>query len=281
MQHQTALYLMTATTPDEALAEAAAKAQASGTHLRCLLISPAPTLPFNAYGGLPYAGSAGTDSWPMMLEEARNDLAARANALEGVLADQGASGEIRPILSAYGDIRTYVAASARTVDIAYLAPDLRDDDDIFREAVHAILFDSPVGVILNSVEMGPPKRVFIAWNDSPASANAVHAARPLLQAAGDVIVGCFDPSTILDTDEAEPGTDLAAWLSHAGCQVTVSQYPSGGREIGGCVLQRAAETGSDLIVMGAYGHSRMRQAVFGGTTRTLLEQTEMPVFMEH
>ncbi|MEM6482078.1 MAG: universal stress protein [Pseudomonadota bacterium] len=281
MQNQTALYLMTMDTPDDALAKAAALAQASGVRLRCLLISTAPTLPFNAYGGLPYAGSAGADSWQMMVEAAGSDLKERTNALEAVLARQGATGEIRPILSPQPDIRDYVAASARTVDLAYLAPDLRDNPDMFKECVHAILFHSPVGVLLNSVEFGAPKQIFIAWNDSPAAANAVHAAQPLLKAADEIIIGCFDPSTIHDTDEAEPGADLATWLSHAGCKVTVSHYTSGGREIGGCILQRTEETGSDLVVMGAYGHSRMRQAVFGGTTRTLLEQTGTPIFMAH
>lgn len=281
MHNQTALYLITTDTPDEALSEAATQAQESGTNLRCLLISPAPTLPFNAYGGLPYAGTAGADSWSALVDATRADLVERASALERVMADAGASGDIRPVLSAIADIQTYVAASARTADLAYLAPNLREDEEIFRECVHAILFHSPVGVLLNTTAMRAPKRVFVAWNDSPAAANAVHAAKPLLQAAEDVIIGCFDPSTIYDTDEAEPGSDLAAWLSHAGCKVTVSQYPSGGQEIGQCVLQRAAETGSDLVIMGAYGHSRMRQAVFGGTTRTLLEQTDMPVFMVH
>lgn len=281
MQNQTALFLMTIDTPDAALAAAAEQARANNTRLRCLVISPAPLLPINAYGGLPYAGTAGADSWPAMVDAARSELKERTDALEKVMAQSGAAGEIRPVLTANADIRTYVAASARTVDLAYLAPDLRGDDDVFKECVHAILFNSPVGVLLNSVEMSARKRVFIAWNDSPAAANAVHAAQPFLRAADDIIVGCFDPSTIYDTDEKEPGIDLAAWLSHAGRKVTVSQYPSGGQEIGQCILHRAAETGCDLIVMGAYGHSRMRQAVFGGTTRTLLDQTEVPVFMVH
>lgn len=281
MNNQTALYLMTMNSSDEALAQAANEAQVNGTNLRCLLYAPAPTLPFNAYGGLPYAGTAGADSWPMMIEAARTELNERANSLEKVLAESGAAGEIRPVISAIADIRENVSASARTVDFACLAEDVRDDSEVFSEFVHAVLFHSPVGILLNSVRMSAPKRVFVAWNDSAASAHAVHAALPFLRAAEEVIVGCFDPSTIFETDEAEPGSDLAAWLSHGGCKITVSQYPSGGQEIGACVLQRAAETGSELVVMGAYGHSRLRQAVFGGTTRTMLEQTDMPIFMTH
>lgn len=281
MENQTALYVMTTDTPDAKLAEAAARAQGTATHLRCLLISLAPTLPMNAYGGLPFAGTASADSWPTRIEAARSDLATRANNLEKILADAGAAGEIRPVLTAQADIRAHVSASARTVDLASLAPDLRETDDTFREVLHAILFHSPVGVLLNSDDMSAPKRVFVGWNDSPASARAVHAARPFLKNASEVIIGCFDPSTIYESDEAEPGADLASWLSHSGCTVTLSQYPSGGQEIGACILQRAAETGCDLVVMGAYGHSRMRQAVFGGTTRTLLDQTDMPVFMAH
>ncbi|MEM7074940.1 MAG: universal stress protein [Pseudomonadota bacterium] len=272
---------MTTETPEAALAEAAEQARISGTRLRCLVFAPIPTLPFNAYGGLPYAGAANSDGWPSLLDAARNTLKDRADTFEQVLADANASGGLRPVLAAIADLREHVTASARTVDVAYIAPELREEPEIFYEMVHAVLFHSPVGIVLNTSRMTPLKRVFVAWNDSPAAARAVHAALPFLRAAEEVCIGCFDPSTVLDTDEEEPGADMAAWLSHSGCKVTLGQYPSGGNEIGSCVLQRAAETGSELVVMGAYGHSRMRQAVFGGTTRTLLEQTEMPVLMAH
>ena len=82
-------------------------------------------------------------------------------------------------------------------------------------------------------------------------------------------------------DGQDPGTDLAAWLSHHGCTVTVAQYPSGERPISDYIQDHVRETGADLIVMGAYARGGMLQTVLGGTTRSMVEQTEMPVFFAH
>lgn len=68
-------------------------------------------------------------------------------------------------------------------------------------------------------------------------------------------------------DGENPGSDVAQWLSHQDCNVTVQQRPSGGKQIAACLLQHAQETDAEFIIMGAYDHSRKRQIVFGGTTR--------------
>lgn len=146
------------------------------------------------------------------------------------------------------------------------------------EAVQGVLFQSPIGLFMNAPVLSGAKRVFLAWDSGLAAARAAHMALPNLQGASEVVVGCFDMST---AGQEDPGVDLAKWLSHHGCTVTVNQYSSGGQPIGACILQRAAEIGADLIVMGAYGRSRLRQTVFGGTTRTMLEQTDIPVFLAH
>jgi len=70
-------------------------------------------------------------------------------------------------------------------------------------------------------------------------------------------------------------------LTHHGCNVVVQQYPSGGQDIADCLLHRAKEVGADLIVMGAYGHSRMRETIFGGTTRAMIEQGDQAVYLAH
>jgi len=82
-------------------------------------------------------------------------------------------------------------------------------------------------------------------------------------------------------DGESPGSDLAEWLSRHGCNVKVAQYPSGGKEIGDCIIGRAKEMGADLVVMGAYGHSRLREDLFGGTTRTLIEPQDLAVLLAH
>ena len=152
---------------------------------------------------------------------------------------------------------------------------------MFREAVNGILFHTPIGLMLNRMPMQPPSSVFVAWDSSEAAAAAVHFALPLLRAAEQVTIACFDPVTTEEMQGADPGADVAGWLSHQSCSVTLSQFPSGGREIGQCIQDRARETGSDLVVMGGYGHARLIETVFGGTTRTMVEQTDMAVLMAH
>ena len=82
-------------------------------------------------------------------------------------------------------------------------------------------------------------------------------------------------------DGDDPGADAARWLSHKGCNATVQQCPSGGQDIGQVLLKTARDTDAQLIVMGGYDHSRLREIIFGGTTRTLVEQRSVPVFLAH
>ncbi len=103
----------------------------------------------------------------------------------------------------------------------------------------------------------------------------------MLRQTQEVIIGIFDPVMTENRDGENPGTDLAEWLSRHGCTVKVARYPSGGKETGDCIVGRAKELGADLVMMGAYGHSRLREGVFGGTTRTLIEQQDLAVPLAH
>ena len=115
----------------------------------------------------------------------------------------------------------------------------------------------------------------------PTEYKAAHEALPFLKAAAEIEIAAFDPKIATAGGPEQPGANLAAWLSHHGCRVALSHLPSGGREIGLAMLARAEATGAELIVLGAYGHSRLQQAVFGGTTRTLLEQTQVMTLFAH
>ena len=113
------------------------------------------------------------------------------------------------------------------------------------------------------------------------AARAIHAALPILEAAKEVVVAIIDPVTTAFRDGEDPGADVALWLSHHGCKLSVQQMPSGGQQIDAALLRKGKETGADLIVMGGYDRSRMREIVFGGTTRSMVEQVEFPVFLAH
>ena len=80
---------------------------------------------------------------------------------------------------------------------------------------------------------------------------------------------------------AERDADAAAWLARHGVKVTVQREVAPDADVGGVILSRAADHDADVIVMGIYGHSRMREMVLGGASRTLLASMTVPVFMSH
>ena len=97
--------------------------------------------------------------------------------------------------------------------------------------------------------------------------------------AEEVHVTLVDPDTSSIVSGPEPGADIAAYLAHHGVKTTVDRLPSGGKAIADVLKQHAIDVSADLIVMGGYGHSRMRERIFGGVTRSMLDEPRLPVLM--
>jgi nucleotide-binding universal stress UspA family protein len=127
----------------------------------------------------------------------------------------------------------------------------------------------------------PGKIVLLCWNASREAARAAADALPFLKAAQKVIVLVVNPTVSAEGHGAEPGADAAAWLARHGVKVIVQRDVAPDADVGGVILSRAADHDADLIVMGIYGHSRMREMVLGGASRTLLASMTVPVFMSH
>jgi nucleotide-binding universal stress UspA family protein len=281
MHRRTILFVLNTDTPDAQITQAAEGAAQDASHLICLLLGQAPALPVYAYGVPPYGGMNIPDNWSEMVEVAQQEHKDRVDAIEALLARSGASGDVHPALCVTQDIKHHVSRLARVSDEAFIAANLRDTPDLLREAAAGVLFHSPIGLRINGSVEQKADRVFVAWNSSEAASAAIHAALPYLKEASEVVIVCFDPVMTASQDGQDPGVEVAKWLSHHGCNVTVSQFPSGGREIGQAIQDRATEFGADLVVMGAYGHARMIQTVLGGTTRTMMEQTDLPLLLAH
>jgi nucleotide-binding universal stress UspA family protein len=124
-------------------------------------------------------------------------------------------------------------------------------------------------------------RVFVAWNASREAARAVKDALPFLQRSEAAQVVVFDPEKVFLDDSALPDPDMGAYLARHGARVTVAAQPSGSIDIGSAILSRAADDEADLIVMGAYSHSRLRELVLGGATRALFKSMTVPTLMSH
>jgi len=181
-----------------------------------------------------------------------------------------------------GGINSYVGLKARFSDLVIQPRPYGENrgpqDEITAEAA---LFDgdSPV-LILPTPSADVPKfnKIVLAWNQSDEALHAARAALPLLQNADLVNVVIIDPPTH-GIERSDPGGLLTQMLVRHGVQVEVSVIARTLPRISDILRRHATDQAADLLVIGAYSHSRLRQAILGGTTRNLLEETTLPVFM--
>lgn len=125
------------------------------------------------------------------------------------------------------------------------------------------------------------RRALLGWNGSREAARALHDALPLLKRAANVEVAVFTGPGDLASDHGDiPGADIGLWLARHGVRVNV-RHVATGATAGEALLLHAGDIGADLIVAGGYGHSRFREAVLGGVTRTLLRGSPVPALLSH
>jgi nucleotide-binding universal stress UspA family protein len=141
-------------------------------------------------------------------------------------------------------------------------------------ALHAAC---PVMVLPYAGEFSPDfERILVAWNGSPESAHAVRQALPLLAKASEVEIATFDGAE----DDTLGGPDIALFLTRHGIKVTLWQDRAGG-DAANALLSRASSFQADLLVMGCYGHTRLRETLLGGVSRTVLHDMTVPTLMAH
>ena len=183
-------------------------------------------------------------------------------------------------LSAVAGPLAYLARAARAADIVVVGRHGPADSDPGPMGVPAgaLLMEvgRPVLVAPPGVECIAAKRVVVAWKDTREARRAVHDALPFLTRADEVHVVVAGPGA-----DREGAGDVAAYLSGHG--VTVTTHLLHKPEIGAAdeILRFAQREDADLVVMGAYGHSRLREWVFGGATRDILTTTPVCCLMSH
>lgn len=121
-------------------------------------------------------------------------------------------------------------------------------------------------------------KVLVAWDGGRAAARALGDAMPLLRKAGKVELITVQPAG--GTAPDLPGFNIARHLSRHGINVELQKLVTT-MDVANTILSHASDSGADLLVMGGYGHSRLREIVLGGTTRTILKSMTLPVFLSH
>lgn len=181
-------------------------------------------------------------------------------------------------------ISPIVGHRARFADLAVLPRPYGENGTMNNEAVvEAVLFQGrcPVMIMPDKADTAPVAgTAVIAWNESPEALSAIRAALPLLQAARAVNIAVIDPPHH-GPDRSDPGGQLSQFLGRHGVRAEISVLAKTMPRISDVLARHIQDLNADLLVMGAYGHSRFREAIMGGATRDILETAPVPVFMKH
>lgn len=193
----------------------------------------------------------------------------------------GVNSEVRTAEMITGGTAEPVITHCRFTDLVVIGQDNPDEPEPMREMlIEAVLFESGVPVLVVPYINGGMKlkNALVAWDGSPTASRAVHAALPILAMAEKITVMIVETGKVR---YGEPGADIATYLARHGLQVTVDVVPRPTTGIADAILNYVSDHGVDMVAMGGYGHSRMREFLFGGATREILSSMTVPVLMAH
>jgi nucleotide-binding universal stress UspA family protein len=247
-----------------------------GAHLSVLVVQMAAPPPVGEFA--PVVSNA----WMEERDAEARRLEERGKAITGMLAAGTVSADVdaeHPELAWADDA---VGRRARYADLTFVGPEVLRGDTLKEKVIEGALFSSGRPMLL--VPQGAkatlrPKRVMVAWDAHIEASRAVREAIDLLASADEVRLVLVDPVEGESGHGAEPGADAATYLARHGVKVSVDRLPSEGLGVAAVLRRHAVDCAADMIVMGAYGHSRLRERIFGGVTRSLIEEPPLPLFM--
>jgi nucleotide-binding universal stress UspA family protein len=245
-------------------------------HVLGVVFAYEPVIPGSVMGAIP----------PEFIETQRTESSRRAQAaaarFEQTAKRAGVSAESRLLNASISGAADRLGRIARRFDIAVVGQPERDKAMPEEVVDEGVLFESgrPV-VFVPFIQRDGIKldRVMVCWDGSRAAARAVADSLPFLSHAKAVEI-VMVASSQARTGEL-PGVDLGQHLARHGLKVDVKRITSPDIDVPSTILSYASDCGADMIVMGGYGHSRLREFVLGGATRGLLESMTVPVLMSH
>jgi nucleotide-binding universal stress UspA family protein len=266
-------------TDSAALAAAAALVLAHDGHLDVTCLGVDST----RFDALPMGANA------MVLDVAQTEARERAQALktwaEGALPVGLVQATVQDLVVSNLGLDAAIARMTRYADLVVAGQPYGPGRSILQTAaVEASLFGTPAPVLVvpdRARDYARPfGRVMVAWDDSDEALTAARGALPMLQAAGHVDVVLIDPPAH-SPERSDPGGALCLMLTRHGIRTEVSILSRTMPRTAEVMMRFAREHGVDAVVMGAYGHSRFREAILGGATRDMLQAAELPLLMAH
>jgi nucleotide-binding universal stress UspA family protein len=245
-------------------------------HLSVLVLSIASPPPIGDYGAVI------SDAWVQGRQAELDRLKARAVAVGALLAAMPVSADISSDNAETAAADDIVGQRARYADLTMAGPELLCNEYLRGKVIEGALFSSGKPLLLVPDGSRPtlqPKRIAVAWDSRIEASRAVREALELMKSADEVRLVLVDPVESGYGHGEEPGADAAAYLARHGVNVIVDRLPGMGQATASVLRRHVVDAAADLLVMGAYGHSRLRERIFGGVTRSMLEAPPLPILM--
>lgn len=218
------------------------------------------------------------------LDRAREEAEALEKSARSILERSNVRWSADSAVVQMGGLASLVSLRSRFSDLVVQPRPYGEGRGLEDEAVvEAALFEGQAPVlVLPDDGTAPPStdRVVVAWNQSSEAMSAVRRALPILRAAELVNIAIIDPPQH-GPERSDPGGLLTQMLSRHGVRAEVSVLAKTMPRTSDVLLRHMTDQNADMVVMGAYGHSRFREAILGGTTRNMLELADKPVFLAH
>ncbi|WP_104667032.1 universal stress protein [Ensifer adhaerens] len=277
MTYKTVLLVADAENYDIDLRTAADLCVAADAHLSVLLVKLAAPVPLGDYAAMSVA-------WLDLRAGDTEKLGDAVMNSRTTLETLGISFDVNGCYPEEAWVEDEIGERARYADVTLIGASLKASSRLRSHAIEGALFRSAHPVLLSGNRQSvtlTPKKVLLAWNSTIEATRAAREALEMMKNADSVNVVLVDPKAAPARNGEEPGADVATYLARHGIEVTVDRLPSAGRQVSEVLLQHAIDTASDLMVMGAYGHSRVRERMFGGVTKAMIETPAVPVLMVH
>ena len=257
-------------------AYAVSLAEAFGAHVAAIALAHDPILPATLMGGIP------ADFIESQREEAEAAASAAIARFEEAARRAGISAESRLLAASIAEASDEFGRVARRFDLAVVGqaePEKASADELIAETA---LFESGRPVLFvpyiqkTGLTLG---KVLVCWDGSRSAARAAGDAMPFLARADEIEV-LIVAGERGKSDEI-PGADIGQHLARHDLKVDVKRIVATESDVANAILSYVADSAADLIVMGGYGHSRLREFILGGVTRGILEAMTVPTLMSH
>jgi nucleotide-binding universal stress UspA family protein len=221
------------------------------------------------------------------MDRAEADAKAVEAAARAALAGQpdGLRWSVEGAVAQLGGLADLISLRARFADLVVVSRPYGDKQGADGEAVvESALFEGQAPVLVlpddPKAALRKPERIVIGWNQSREALIAVRRAMPFLKRAALVNIAVIDPPAH-GPERSDPGGALCQMLVRHGVRAEVSVLAKTMPRVSDVLGRHIVDMNADMLVMGAYGHSRFTEAILGGATRNMLEHTSVPVLMAH